>query len=103
MPVYEVVLSPTVARFQDRIMDGREYLSFELLCARLRREPGGVGRKELSHRGERRALHFSYYVSARLRSVFILTVYQERPGEPRDDDLREEKNLLEAIRLEENR
>lgn len=97
MASFKLHVSRSVAKFQDRIMDAKEYLAFELLFSRMLREPGGVGRKEMSYHGARRSLHYSYYVSEKLQTVFVLMAYQERAGEPRKDDLLEERQLLAAI------
>ena len=102
MVLYKVVHSHAVQRFQDRILDIKELTAFDLFFGRLRKEPGGDGRKEHTHRGHRRNLHFSYYVSSKLKTVFVLMAYQERLGEPRADDLKEEQILLSAIHLKES-
>ena len=82
-------------------MDRVELLAFDLAFRRVIREPGGEGRREFSCQGLRRNLHFSYYVSAKLQTVYVLMAYQERFGEPRKDDLRDEKNLIDAIHAKE--
>jgi hypothetical protein len=100
--LFEVFHSDAVRRFQNRTMDGKELLAFELFFTRLRREPGGEGRKEFSHHGPHRILHFSYYVSTKLRTLFVLMAYQERRGEPRSDDLKAEQELMTVILQQES-
>ena len=102
MTEFEVVHSRAIRRFQDRIMDGQELVAFDLFFGRLKREPGGDGRKEFAHRGPRRTLHFSYYVSRKLRTVIVLMGYQARAGEPRTGELKDEQELLAAIHHKES-
>jgi hypothetical protein len=103
MDIYDLRPSPSVEAFLDRIADRAEHLAFGLFFRRLVQSPGGNGRREFAHHGPRRTLHFSYYVSENLQTIFVMMAYQERPGEPRERDLALEAEFLRAIqRLEQD-
>jgi hypothetical protein len=95
--IYDLRPSPAVSAFLERFADGQEYLAFSYFFRRLLQEPGGTGKREFAHHGPRRTIHFSYYVSGDLRTIFVMMAYQERPGEPRERDLAAEAEFLSAI------
>jgi len=90
----EVRLMPFFQRFADTIMTGKEYEVFTHQSSSLAREKNPVGCFGRLIRAGKRIIVINYYMSAKLDTLFAMTVHIQRAGEPRD---LETKALVECI------